>query len=102
MFAGRDIPAVGFAFGFDRVMEAMETLDLFPKNLNSKDILVAFSSSEWEEKALKTTTSLRNKGLNVQVYLEDATLEKQLKYADKKKISFVLIVNSDSFVLKNM
>ena len=102
MFAGRDIPAVGFAFGFDRLMEAMETLDLFPKNLNSKDILVAFSLSELEEKALKTTTSLRNKGLNVQVYLEDATLEKQLKYADKKKISFVLIVNSDSFVLKNM
>lgn len=101
MFKGSDIPAVGFAFGFDRLMEAMENLDLFPK-LNSKDILVAFSSSDLQEKALKTATGLRNKGLSIQVYLEDASLEKQLKYADKKKISFVLIVNSDSFVLKNM
>ena len=102
MFAGRDIPAVGFAFGFDRLIEAMETLDLFPKNLNGKDILVAFSSSELEEKALKTVTVLRDKGLNAQVYLEDAILEKQLKYADKKKITYVLIVNTDDFVLKNM
>ncbi len=102
MFAGRDIPAVGFAFGFDRLIEAMETLDLFPKNLNGKDILVAFSSSELEEKALKTVTVLRNKGLNAQVYLEDSSLEKQLKYADKKNLPFVLIVSSEGFILKNM
>ncbi len=102
MFAGRDIPAVGFAFGFDRLIEAMETLDLFPNNLNGKDILVAFSSSELEEKALKTVTVLRNKGLNAQVYLEDSSLEKQLKYADKKNLPFVLIVSSEGFILKNM
>ncbi len=102
MFAGRDIPAVGFAFGFDRLIEAMETLDLFPKNLNGKDILVAFSSSELEEKALKTVTVLRDKGLNAQVYLEDSSLEKQLKYADKKGLPFVLIVSSEGFILKNM
>ena len=102
MFAGRDIPAVGFAFGFDRLIEAMETLDLFPKNLNGKDILVAFSSSELEEKALETVTVLRNKGLNAQVYLEDSSLEKQLKYADKKGLPFVLIVSSEGFILKNM
>ena len=34
-FAGRQIPAVGFAFGFDRLMEAMEELKLFPTNITT-------------------------------------------------------------------
>jgi len=34
--------------------------------------------------------------------LEDVTLEKQLKYADKKQIPFVVIVNEEKLVLKNM
>ncbi len=102
MFAGKDIPAVGFAFGFDRLMEAMEILNLFPKNINGKDILVTFASSDLEEKALKTTSKLRNNGLNVQCYLEDVSLEKQLKYADKKNIPFVLIVSDKEYILKNM
>ncbi|MBI3984567.1 MAG: histidine--tRNA ligase [Candidatus Levybacteria bacterium] len=102
IFKGSDVPAVGFAFGFDRLMEAMETLDLFPKDLNSKNILIAFSTSDLEEKALEAANQLRTKGLNTQIFLEDATLEKQLKYADKKQIPFVLIVNEDDFILKNM
>ncbi|MEK7551218.1 MAG: histidine--tRNA ligase [Patescibacteria group bacterium] len=102
MFAGKDIPAVGFAFGFDRLMEAIEILNLFPTNINSKDLLVAFASSELEEKALSTAVTLRSKGLNTQVYLEDVALEKQLKFADKKKIPFVLIVSDKGYVLKNM
>lgn len=102
MFANKDIPAVGFAFGFDRLMEAMEILNLFPTNLNNKDILVAFASSELEEKALETVTALRSKDLNAQVYLEDVVLEKQLKFADKKKIPFVLIISDKGYALKNM
>lgn len=102
MFAGKEIPAVGFAFGFDRLMEAMETLNLFPTNINDKNLLVAFASSELEEKALKTASILRSKGLNTQVYLEDVALEKQLKYADRKNIPFVLIVSDKGYALKNM
>jgi histidyl-tRNA synthetase len=102
MFAGRDIPAVGFAFGFDRLMEAMEVLNLFPTNLYTSKVLVAFAKSELQEKAVKVANELRNKNVNTEVYLEDVTLEKQLKYADKKQIPFVVIVDEDKLVLKNM
>jgi len=102
MFAGSDIPAVGFSFGFDRLIEAMESMNLFPKNLNGNEVLIAFADSELQEKALEVSINLRNKNLNVQFYLEDAPLEKQLKYADKKQIPYVLIVNKDNFILKNM
>jgi len=102
IFAGRDIPAVGFSFGFDRLMEAMEELDLFPKNLKTKDVFVAFSSSDLQEKALEITTRLRENKINAQYYLEDAPLEKQLKYADKKMLPYCVIVEEKNLVLKDM
>ena len=102
IFSGKDIPAVGFSFGFDRLIEAMESMNLFPKNLNGNEVLIAFADSELQEKALEVSINLRNKNLNVQFYLEDAPLEKQLKYADKKQIPFCLIVNKDNFILRNM
>ena len=102
MFAGRDIPAVGFAFGFDRLIEAMGILNLFPTNLYTSKVLVAFANSELQEKALKLSNELRTKSINCEVYPEDITLEKQLKYADKKQIPYVVIVEDNKLVLKNM
>jgi histidyl-tRNA synthetase len=102
MFAGREIPAVGFAFGFDRLVEAMETMNLFPTNLYTSVALVAFATSELQEKALKIADELRNKKINCEVYPEDVNLEKQLKYADKKQIPYVIIVNDKELILKDM
>jgi len=102
MFAGRDIPAVGFAFGFDRLIEAMEVLNLFPNELYTTKVLLTFANSELQEKAIQVADEIRTKDINTEVYPEDATLEKQLKYADKKQIPFVIIVNENNLVLKNM
>jgi histidyl-tRNA synthetase len=102
MFAGKDIPAVGFAFGFDRVMEAMDNLNLFPKNLNGKNVFVAFSNSDLQKKALEVASKIRDNNLNVEIYLEDETLEKQLKYADKKQIRNCVIVEGNNLIFKDM
>ncbi len=102
MFAGRDIPAVGFSFGFDRLIEAMEALNLFPVNLSPLKALVVFTNSEVQKKALKIADELRNKKINCETYLEDATLEKQLKYADKKGIPYCILVEENKLTLKDM
>jgi histidyl-tRNA synthetase len=102
IFAGKDIPAVGFAFGFDRLIEAIEVLNLFPANLYTSKVLVAFATPELQEKALKIANQLRDKKINCEVYPEDVNLEKQLKYADKKQIPFVVIVNDKGLIMKDM
>lgn len=102
MFAGQEIPAVGFAFGFDRLMEAMEAMNLFPDNLKTNDVFVAFSNADLEEKALEITTKLRNKNINAETFLEDTNLEKQLKYADKKQIPYCIIIEENNLIFKNM
>ncbi|MEK7185774.1 MAG: histidine--tRNA ligase [Patescibacteria group bacterium] len=101
MFAGRRIPAVGFAFGFDRLMEALEQFDLFPKELSSVKALVMISDNK--EKSLEVYKKLREENISCEIYLdEEDKLEKQLKYADKKNIPYSIIVQENSLSLKDM
>src|SRR3990167_3618365 len=99
MFAGRPIPAVGFSFGFDRLIEAMEELNLFDgKDLGGIKILVTNTSG----KAMQTADELRKQGINAELYADEKDLDKQLKYADKKQIPYVLIFDNDKLILKDM
>lgn len=97
MFAGKDIPAVGFAFGFDRTYEAMEALNLFPKNLEqaATSVLVTIFSKELEQKSIDISSRLRSNNINCELYLADAKMEKQLKYADQKSIPYVVIIGPE-------
>ncbi len=99
IFAGKQIPAVGFSFGFDRVIEAMSELNLFPAGLSVTKVLVTNTD---EKKALGTAKTLRENDINTEIYLDEKDLEKQLKYADKKDIPFSIIFDKDKLILKDM
>ena len=102
IFAGKQIPAVGFAFGFDRLIEAMTELKLFPDDLQTTKVLVTVFSKELKEQALSCSLSLRSNGVPTELYLdENAKMEKQLKYADKKGIPYAIIIGPDE-ASKNM
>ncbi|MCL4365992.1 histidine--tRNA ligase [Patescibacteria group bacterium] len=104
----KDIPAVGVAFGFDRIIEAMDLLDLFPADLTTSKVLVTVFSKELEQKSIDTAIQLRNKNINTELWLDpDSKLEKQLKYADQKGIQYVIIIGPDEakenrLTLKNL
>lgn len=92
MFTDKQIPAVGFAFGFDRVIEAMEQLNLFPADLTTTKVLVTVFSKELEQKSIEVSSALRSK-VNCELWLNpDTKLDKQLKYADQKGIPYVAII----------
>ncbi|MBP9719428.1 MAG: histidine--tRNA ligase [Candidatus Levybacteria bacterium] len=96
MFAGKDIPAVGFAFGFDRLMEALSEQNLFPSDLQTTKVLVTIFSPELQDISVQATSSLRAKNINTELYLEkDAKMEKQLKYANQKGIPYVVIIGPE-------
>lgn len=101
LFANQTIPAVGFAFGFDRVIEAMETLDLFPADLAdaTTKVLITVFSEDLKQKSLEVCSQLRSNNINTEIYLgeikEKNPLEKQLKYANQKGIPIVIIIGTD-------
>lgn len=96
-----NLPAVGFAFGFDRVIEAMNELNLFPQELHTTKVLVTIFSKELQDKSLEITAFLRTNNINTELYLptnnldQTIKMDKQLKYADRKKIPYVVIIGPD-------
>lgn len=93
---GRNIPATGFAVGFDRTLEAMEELGLLPTPKTVTKVLVTIFNPELADKSMGITAILRKNNINTENYLDpNAKLEKQLKYADFKGIPYVLIIGPD-------
>ncbi len=100
MFENNSLPSVGFAFGFDRLMEAMEEKNLFPQ-LSTTKVLVTVPSSEIEDTAWNIGILLRSKNINAETYLNAIPMEKQFKYAEKKEIPYVVIpINENEVELR--
>jgi histidyl-tRNA synthetase len=71
--------------------------------------MIVYNSADFENKALSVLSTLRNAGINSEIWLDPTTkLEKQLKYADLKGISYMVIVGilenepENQVVLKNL
>ena len=110
IFAGSTIPATGLAFGFDRLIETMEAKSLFPKDINAAtpQVLVSIFSPEFSEESVKVSSRLRKSRINTELYPDETVkMEKQLKYADKRGIQYVVIigpeeVKNNQITLKNL
>ncbi|HCR35623.1 histidine--tRNA ligase [Candidatus Woesebacteria bacterium GWC2_33_12] len=105
---GLDIPATGIAFGFDRTVEAADELGLIKvNNVNTKVLVTVFSPNLLDE-SLKTARFLRQNNIKTGIYPDpNVKLDKQLKYADKKQIPYVIIIGQDEvenkvITLKNL
>ena len=72
-------------------MEALDQLNLLPAKSTATRVLVTVFSGNLFSASLSLTSQLRNKGINTEVSLETIKLDKQLKYADRKGIPYVII-----------
>jgi len=96
VFSGQKIPACGFAFGFDRLFEAMENLNLLPKKSTLTQVLVTVFSGNLVDKSIQAANFLRQNNISTEIYLDpEKKLDKQLKYANKKGIPYVLIIGPE-------
>ncbi|OGM08702.1 histidine--tRNA ligase [Candidatus Woesebacteria bacterium RBG_16_36_11] len=93
---GPDLPAVGTTIGLDRICDCIEELNLWPNIASSPTkVLVTVFSKALFSNSLDLAKILRNKGINCELYPSLEKLDKQLKYADKKGIPWVIIIGSD-------
>ncbi len=99
MFSGRDIPAVGSTLGLDRIFTAMQQLEMMEDEKSFVQVMIANMDDEARSYNLNIAQELRSLGINVMVYPDSSKMKKQLNYADKHKIQYVVIVGSNE--LKN-
>ena len=100
---GRDLPAIGFALGIDRLAEIINV------TTRKKDIFIGSVDDDSINFAQYIGNKLREniKGLVVENYLGNANVAKQLKKANSQGFKFAIIVgqeeqNTSSFKLKNL
>lgn len=103
-----DIPAVGFALGFDRTIEALDLFGLFPKERTYTKVLVSVFNKELADESTLVAANLRQNSIETEIFpSHEAKLDKQLKYADKKGIKWLVVIGPDEVkknkvVLKNL
>ena len=91
-FLGRDMPAVGISAGIDRLFAGMTELGLIETSKTPTRVLVAPMDKTALAPALAAAGRLRAAGVATEVYLEEAKLKKQLRYADQRDIEVVIIL----------
>jgi len=108
IFGLNDVSGVGISFGLDRIYLVLEELGLFPETI-AKTIDVLFINFGDKEAlfSLKAITDLRSRGFNAELYPDAAKMKKQMMYANKRNIPFVVLVgeqemNFNTYTLKNM
>ena len=105
---GPQIPAVGFSFGFERLVDVIQELNLFPQTSQSNTkILVANFGSETEKNILNLVSKLRDQNISSIVYPDADKLGKQIKYATSLNIPYLAIIGTDEaknnqITLKNL
>jgi histidyl-tRNA synthetase len=79
----------------------MEELELFPKDIAVSTQVLFFNLGEEESRASFTLMQqLRSKGIRSELYHEAVKFDKQFKYAEKKKIPFIIIIGNKEMETK--
>ena len=96
IFGMSGMSGVGISFGADRIYDVMLGLNLFPKELAcSTKVLFVNLGEEEQSAAMRIVGKLRDKGVAAEVYPDAGKMKKQMEYANRRGIPYVVIIGSD-------
>jgi histidyl-tRNA synthetase len=95
MFTKRQIPAVGFSLGLERVLLVMEERGMFPDLGVGPQLLLCRFADVPASAAVDYATELRRAGVRVELFADAPSLGKQLQYAASVGIPFAGILGGD-------
>ncbi len=108
VFGLPDVSGVGVSFGADRIYDVMNELSLFPDEvLHSSEIMLVNFGEKEAAYSLKVVEDLQEAGIRAELYPDAVKMKKQMSYADKKSVKFVLLIGEQEmetgkYTLKNM
>lgn len=96
IFGLKGLSGVGISFGADRIYDVMCGLNLFPSSVNcSTQVLFVNLGSTEETAVLPLLHQLRDADVAAEIYPECGKMKKQMEYANRREIPYVVIVGSD-------
>ena len=96
IFGMPGMSGVGISFGADRIYDVMLGLNLFPEELacSTKVLFVNLGAAE-EQCSMRLVAKLRDRGVASEIYPETAKMKKQMEYANRRGIPYVVIIGSN-------
>ena len=104
---GQHTPSLGFAMGIERLMLLLEAQGIEYPAPSTCDIYVAAMDEDALLEAAQIVTNLRSDGVSAQTDIVGRSLKAQMKYADKIKAKYSMVlgtneIESNTAKLKNM
>ncbi len=97
LFTSQSLPGVGASLGLDRLLAAMETLELIDSAATPAAVLVTIMDSNRLGDYMRVARMLRLAGIATEVYADTKNFGKQMKYANRKGFRLALIAGDDEF-----
>ena len=94
-FRGEVVPATGFSIGVSRLMAALQHLGKLDTKTAAGPVVVTVFDPERIADYQKMVKTLRDAGINSELYLGSGKMGPQLKYADKRGALCVVIQGGD-------
>ena len=108
IFGLPDVSGVGISFGADRIYDVMTGLELFPESVDCSTQVLFTNLGEAEQmQSMRIIGDLRKAGIAAEIYPESSKMKKQMEYANRRSIPFVVIIGSQELeqgvaTVKNM
>ena len=107
LMGGQPTPAIGFAAGFERIVEYMKEAGIRPPNKDAVAIFVAQLGNVAKKKSLTLISQLREQGLNVVGAAGSGSMKSQMSLADRLDAQYSLIlgqieVQEGTIILRDM
>jgi histidyl-tRNA synthetase len=97
-FTDTRLPGVGISIGLTRLFAKLKEANLLQQLPRTPaEVLITTMDHQFLDKYLKMAAALRAAGINTEVYLEAAKLDKQLQYASRKAFRVALIAGGNEF-----
>ncbi|MEM1068668.1 MAG: histidine--tRNA ligase [Planctomycetota bacterium] len=97
LYTKQHLPGIGASLGLDRLLAAMEQLELLPSASTPAPVLVTFFDRNHRDDYLRLASILRAAGIGVEVYPDAKKLGQQLKYADQKGFSIAIVAGDNEW-----
>ena len=93
MFGLPDVSGVGISFGVDRMYDVMEELQIFPTEIIINNVVLFLNLGEaCAQNSIAVMQQLRAANIACDMYPENAKMDKQMKYANKRNVQWVCII----------
>lgn len=94
LFDAQEVESTGFAFGFDRIMEAYNRQEIeIPQDSTTRTLIVPLKT-DFRGDAIKLAQKLRQNDIITDVDLKGRKLKKNLSYANAHNINKVIILGA--------